>query len=168
MHHQIAGDAPTPQRSRGQNVAGGGRRIGAPQGRVSTFDLGVVDATADHADFSFVSPRVLVGTTVFNNSNADMTLKIDSLPNQVIAVTIPAGQSQRIQTEWHASTSRIRREVMNGTTLCSWKFDDIRYGELARLHPSSSRDTDSRVRFPRMGRHDVGSGNCLRNPGGLR
>jgi hypothetical protein len=110
-------------------------RIGVPVGRFSTFNLGVADTRVDRADFSFVSPRVLAGMTVFNNSPMDMTLKIDSPPNQVVMVTVPAGRLRLVQTGWHASTSRIRLESVNGTALGSWKFDDIRYSEGATVPP---------------------------------
>lgn len=108
-------------------------QVGVPEGRFPTFNLGVVDAKAEHADFSFVSPRVLAGITVFNNGSTDMALKIDSPPNQAVTVAVPAGQLQRVQTGWHARTSHIRLEALNGTTLGSWKFDNIRYSQGATL-----------------------------------
>jgi hypothetical protein len=104
-------------------------RVGVPVGRLSKFNLGVADAKADHATFSFVSPRVLAGMTIFNDSPADRALKIASPPNEAVTVTVPAGQLQRVQTGWQADTSRITLEAMNGTTLDGWKFDDIRYSE---------------------------------------
>ena len=110
-------------------------RIGAPVGRLSKFNLGLADAKADRATFSFVSPRVLAGMTVFNDSPAGRTLKIDSPPNEAVTVTVPAGRLQRVWTGWHADTSRISLEAMNGTTLDGWKFDDIRYSEGETVPP---------------------------------
>jgi hypothetical protein len=110
-------------------------RIGAPIGRLSKFNLGVADAKADRATFSFVSPRVLAGMTVFNDSPADRTLKIDSPPNVPVTVTVAAGQLQRVLTRWNADTSRISLEAMNGTTLDGWKFNDIRYSEGEMVPP---------------------------------
>ncbi|MFZ0871540.1 MAG: hypothetical protein WAM90_12560 [Rhodanobacter sp.] len=104
-------------------------RVGVPVGRLSNFSLGVADTKADHATFSFVSPHVLAGMTIFNDSPADRTLKIASPPNEAVTVTVPAGRLQRVQTGWHADTSRITLEAMNGTTLDGWRFDDIRYSE---------------------------------------
>jgi hypothetical protein len=110
-------------------------RVGVPIGRLSTFNLGVADAKADHAVFSFISPQVLAGITVFNDSPANRTLKIDSPPNEAVVVTVPAERLQCVQTRWHASTSRISFEAMNGTTLDGWKFDDIRYSEDETVPP---------------------------------
>ena len=104
-------------------------RVGVPVGRLSKFNLGVADATAERATFSFVSTRVLAGVTVFNDSPADRALKIASPPNEAVTITVPAGGLQRAQTGWHAGTSQISLEAMNGTTLDGWKFDDIRYSE---------------------------------------
>ena len=110
-------------------------RVGVPIERLSTFNLGVADARAECATFSFVSPRVLAGITVFNDSPTDRVLKIASPPNEAVTITVPAGGLKREETGWHAGTSRISLEAMNGTTLDGWKFDDIRYSESEAVPP---------------------------------
>ena len=112
-------------------------RVGVPVGRLSKFNLGVADATAERATFSFVSPRVLAGITVFNDGPTDRVLKIASPPNEAVTITVPAGGLQRARTGWHAGTSRISFEAMNGTTLDGWKFDDIRYSEGETVPPEA-------------------------------
>ncbi|OOG56859.1 hypothetical protein B0E48_08440 [Rhodanobacter sp. C03] len=114
-------------------------RVGVPEGRFATFNLAVADARVGQADFSFVTPHALAGITVFNSGPIDMSLKIDSPPNQVVTITVPAGRLQRVQTGWRSGTLRIRLEALNGTTLGNWKFDDIRYSAGATV-PEAAPD----------------------------
>ena len=126
---------------RGQYPAGvidWGRRkweIAVPHGRFSTFNLQSADSKADKVEFSFVSPRVFAGVTVFNQSCVDVTLKVHSPQNMDVMVVIPAGQLKRVRTDWKFRTPRVSFETLSGVTLGSLAFDDIAYTEDAILPP---------------------------------
>jgi hypothetical protein len=103
--------------------------VGAPTGRLSKFNLGVAEARARRASFSFISPRTFAGITIFNDSLVNRALRIESPSNEAVVVTVAAGELQRVQTRWHVETSRIDFTAINGTTFDGWKFDDIRYSK---------------------------------------
>jgi len=103
--------------------------VGAPTGRLSKFNLGVAEAKARRASFSFISPRTFAGITIFNDSLVNRALRIESPSNEAVVVTVAAGELQRVQTRWHVETSRIDFTAINGTTFDGWKFDDIRYSK---------------------------------------
>jgi len=110
-------------------------QIAVPHGRFSTFNLQSADAQSDKAEFSFVSPRVFAGVTVFNQSCVEVTLEIHSGQNMDVTVTIPAGQLRRVRTGWSRQTPKVGFATKNGAALGSLAFDDIAFTDDAILPP---------------------------------
>jgi hypothetical protein len=99
-------------------------QIATPYGKFGTFTLALADPQAQHAQFSFYSPRIFAGIDVYNGGDADATIKIRSAEIREISFTIKPKELRRLRTEWRDPTSQVLFDITNGQSL---RFDNLAY-----------------------------------------
>jgi hypothetical protein len=102
-------------------------QVNVPHERWSTFNLRLADTQSRRAAFAFVSPRILAGMTVFNESSVDVSLTMHSAENADVTAIIRAGQLRRIRTQWQFRTSQVNLETGDAASLKALSFDDLMY-----------------------------------------
>jgi len=99
-------------------------KIGIPDGKFGTFNMVAADPAQEKLEFSFHSPRVLVGIDVYNGGASDASITIDSGKEPSVAASLRPGELRRIRTSWQESTSHVDIHLKNGEGL---KFDNLAY-----------------------------------------
>jgi hypothetical protein len=99
-------------------------KIGIPDGKFGTFNMVAADPAQEKLEFSFDSPRVLVGIDVYNGGTSDASITLDSGKEASVATSLLPGELRRIRTSWHESTSQVDIHLKNGEGL---KFDNLAY-----------------------------------------
>jgi len=99
-------------------------KIGIPDGKFGTFNMVAADPPQEKLEFSFHSPRVLVGIDVYNGGASDASITIDSGKEPSVAASLRPGELRRIRTSWQESTSQVDIHLKNGEGL---KFDNLAY-----------------------------------------
>jgi hypothetical protein len=100
-------------------------KIGAPQGKFGTFNLGLADPQAGSAEFRFYAPRVFVGVDVYNGGSLEATVSIHSPEFREMSFTLKPGELRRLRTGWRDPSSSVIFAFKNGEGL---RFDNLAYG----------------------------------------
>ncbi len=99
-------------------------RIAGPLGKFGTFNLALADGEARHAGFTFYAPRVMAGIDIYNDGDAEVTVRVRSAGNSAVFVTIGPKQLRRFRTGWQHAASDVTFEFTGGNRL---RFDNLAY-----------------------------------------
>ena len=100
--------------------------IHAPDGKLGTFNLSLVDATQAHASFAFIVPTVFSGIDAYNGGTKPATIRLRSPEIREKTYIVQPGQLLRIRTGWRDPSSAIKWDFENGEGLL---FDNLAYLE---------------------------------------
>ncbi len=99
-------------------------KVCPPAGRMSTFSLGVAEASAQEAHFQFFYPRVLIRLDVYNPLARAVKLTLRAPEIREVSFTLKPGQLQRIRTGWLDRASAV---FLESEDLSALRFDNLAY-----------------------------------------
>lgn len=99
-------------------------RINVPEGKFDTFNLALVDAKSNSAQFHFYWPRVFVGIDAYNAGSADAVITVRCPEMREVVFTLKPGELRRLRTGWRDPSSSVTFDVKNGEGL---RFDNLAY-----------------------------------------
>jgi hypothetical protein len=99
-------------------------QIGAPRGKIGTFNLQTSDPESKQASFRFSDTLIFSGIDVYNDGDAEASLSIRSPESREVLSKIKPKNLRRIRTEWRDPNSQVIFDFSNGASL---RFDNLAY-----------------------------------------
>jgi hypothetical protein len=99
-------------------------RIELPRGKFGTFNLVLLDPSANTAQFRFSAPRIFMGVDVYNGAKSEAVLAFHA-PNQAeLSFTLKPGELRRLRSGWSDPSPSVIFNLKNGEQL---QLDNLAY-----------------------------------------